>query len=120
MIHILSVYSLIIFVIALVPALRLFNTRYELTTERIFIYKGIINQVREEIELYRIRDYMVVRPVWLRILGKGNILIKTSDLTIPVYSFIGISNPYKVSDMLRNNVEQMRMLKGVREVDYVK
>jgi hypothetical protein len=73
-----------------------------------------------EIELYRIRDYMVVRPLWFRIFGLGNIIIKTSDLTVPEYTFIGIKNPYKVCDMIRNNVEKMRMLKGVREIDTIK
>src|SRR5688500_18484402 len=42
---------------------------FELTSERLRITRGIINQRIDEIELYRVKDSLLVRPWWMRLTG---------------------------------------------------
>ena len=54
-------------------------TVYEVTNQRIKLKTGILNQEIDECELYRIRDYKIVKPFFQRIFGLGNIELITSD-----------------------------------------
>ncbi|WP_413621503.1 PH domain-containing protein [Klebsiella quasipneumoniae] len=38
--------------------------RYEITTERIRFYRGVLNRKMDETELYRVRDYSIRRPLY--------------------------------------------------------
>ena len=40
---------------------------YELTSQRLRLYRGVLNQRIDEIELYRVKDTVIERPLWLRI-----------------------------------------------------
>ena len=117
LIHIAGILSLVILLPAITGFFQLLCTRYVLTDERIFIYSGILNREREEIELYRIKDYKVFSPIYIRIFGLSNLTINTSDKTMPVLIFYAISDSYRVADLLREQVEIKRNQKGVREFD---
>src|SRR5687767_5427363 len=60
------------------------NLRYELTTERLKLRQGVLNKELDEIELYRVRDYKLEQPFWLRLFSLGNIVIRTADESNPV------------------------------------
>ena len=47
------------------------NIRYELTTERLKVSQGVFNKLLDEVELYRVRDYRLEKPFWLRINGSS-------------------------------------------------
>ena len=57
--------------------------RYEITSERVKITTGLLSRRTQELELYRVRDYSVVEPFWLRLVGCGNIVLATADRTTP-------------------------------------
>lgn len=92
--------------------------RYELTSERIRIRTGIFNQKVDEIELYRIKDTTIQLPFLLRVVKLGTLALVTSDRTLPELELKAIGNVNGVRDMLRENVERLRELKRVREVDF--
>lgn len=97
---------------------KLFNAwsnYYQLTTERLFIYSGIFNRTREEIELYRIRDYKVLSPFFLRIFGLSNILICSTDRLAADIILYAIKDSYNVANLIRNQVELQRQHKGFLE-----
>jgi uncharacterized membrane protein YdbT with pleckstrin-like domain len=50
---------------------------FELTSERLRITRGIINQRIDEIELYRVKDSQMVRPWWMRLTGLASIMLET-------------------------------------------
>ena len=52
-------------------------TKYELTTERFRTRSGVLNKKLEELELYRVRDYRLEEPFYLRIFSLGNIVLQT-------------------------------------------
>src|SRR5882672_10810462 len=56
---------------------------YEVTSERIKITTGLLSRHTQELELYRVRDYSLVEPFWLRLVGCGDVILATADRTTP-------------------------------------
>jgi uncharacterized membrane protein YdbT with pleckstrin-like domain len=91
--------------------------RYELTSERLRISGGVLNRHTDEVELYRIKDYIVDEPFLLRVCGRGNLAFPTSDRSNSVVRLIAVQQPQQVCDLIRNAVEHCRAAKGTREID---
>lgn len=91
---------------------------YEITTQRLRLYEGVLNQDIDEIELYRVKDSRILRPFWLRIFGLGNIQLETSDRTHPRPILSAVRDAESVREELRAHVEKLRDEKRVREVDF--
>ncbi len=90
--------------------------RYELTNQRLKETYGVFNKRRDDLELYRIKDISVEQPFQLNLVGLGNIVLDTSDKTTPKVTIQAIK-AFEVVDLLRDQVERIRMLKKTREVD---
>ena len=94
------------------------SINYELTSERIRVITGIFSKNFEEIELYRVRDYSIIQPFFLRIFSLGNVLLKTSDKTMPDLTLTAIRDFIEVKDKIRERVEVLRKEKDIKEIDY--
>lgn len=103
--------------IALWTAIKLKSTRYRVTTERIRVTTGILSKETDEIELYRVRDLRLEQPFFYRIFGKGNLVLITTDETMPDLVMEAVPQPMELLDEIRKHVETRRDLKRVREVD---
>ena len=93
------------------------NMKYELTTERLRMRHGVFNKKLDELELYRVRDYKLDQPFFLRIFSLGNIIMQTSDRTHPTVVIQAIADAENLREQLRTYVEACRTRKGVRELD---
>lgn len=93
-------------------------TKYELTTQRLRTRYGVLNKITDELELYRIRDYTLEQPFFLRLFSLGNIILTTSDKSHPVVVIRAIRNGEDLRDKLRTHVEECRVAKRVREIDF--
>ena len=91
---------------------------FELTSERLRLYEGVLNQEIDEIELYRVKDTTITRPFLQRIFGLSTITLKTSDRTHPEVIIPAIKEGMEVREKIRSHVETVRESKRVREVDY--
>ena len=91
---------------------------YEVTSERIRVRSGIFSRQSSELELYRVKDTTVLEPVFLRILGLGNIVMQTSDRTSPRVVIRAVRNVVDLRESLRTHIERLRAKKRVREVDF--
>ena len=91
---------------------------FELTSERLRVTRGVINQKIDEIELYRVKDSVMVRPWWMRLTGLASIVLETSDRTMPDLVIPAIHGGAEVREILRKNVELQRDRKRVRETDF--
>lgn len=91
---------------------------FELTNERLRISKGVINQEIDEVELYRVKDILVVRKWWMRMTGLGTIHLDTSDRSMPQIDIHAIKDSLELRESLRKKVEAMRDKKRVREMDF--
>ena len=104
----------------LIPIIIYLKTRftvYELTDQRIKLKTGILNQEIDECELYRVRDYKVVKPFFQRIFGLGKIELVTSDRSNSNINLNGIKDPENLYNLIRDNVEKIRRKTGTRELD---
>jgi uncharacterized membrane protein YdbT with pleckstrin-like domain len=93
-------------------------TTYELTTERLRTRHGILTRHTDEIELYRVRDFRLIEPLFLRMFSLGNIVLETSDRSHPEITLRAIPNGEMLRDNLRTYVERCRSSKQVREIDF--
>jgi len=94
------------------------SVKYELTTERFRTRYGILNRKTDELELYRVRDYQLEEPFFLRIFSLGNIVLQTSDRSHPTITIRAIPDGEQLREKLRTHVEACRTAKQVREVDF--
>ncbi len=91
--------------------------RYEITSERVKITTGLLSRKTSEIELYRVRDYSVVEPFWLRLVGCGDVVLVTADRTTPNFVLHAVPRAQTLKDQIRQHTERMRQRRGVRDLD---
>lgn len=91
---------------------------YEITTERIKITRGVFSRQTEQVELYRLRDYTLVEPFWLRMFGLGNILLTTADDSTPSLTIEAVPEAGALRDQIRKHVELRRDRKRVRVTEF--
>lgn len=93
------------------------NTRYELTTQRLRTRTGVFNKHLEELELYRVRDYRLEQPFYLRMFSLANITLQTADRTSPNLMLRAVPRGEQIREEMRTYVEEARRKRGVREVE---
>ncbi len=92
-------------------------TRYRLTSERLELVSGVLSRRMEQLELYRVKDMSVEEPLLLRLFGLGNVVLRTSDRSHPVFTLRAVPECTLLRDNLRGLVEKRRDHKRVRELD---
>lgn len=103
----------------IVSWLRTLGNRYRITTRRIVVETGVLSKRMEQIDLYRIADYTVDRPFGQRLVGTGNLLLKTFDKTTPQLDLRFIkTDVMALYEQLRIATEADKARRGVRMVDY--
>ena len=93
------------------------TTRYKLTSERILSSAGILSRRTDNLELYRVDDLNVLQPFFMRLVGRANLVIVTSDRTTPEMTLAGLPNTQALRDEVRKHVEICRDRKRTRVVD---
>jgi uncharacterized membrane protein YdbT with pleckstrin-like domain len=92
---------------------------YRVTTRRIVVETGVLSKRLEQIDLYRIADYTVDRPFGQRVLGTGNLLLKTFDKSTPELHLKELkTDVVALYEKLRVATEAEKAKRGVRMVDY--
>lgn len=91
---------------------------YELTSQRIRVTSGVVNQTIDEIELYRVKDTQMLRTWWMRLTGLASVSVETSDRTLPTLVVPAVSGGVELREILRQQVELTRDRKRVRELDF--
>lgn len=116
--------TLLVTVLTLGLALIYFKLRqsgvfYRITTQRVVTERGIMSKTLEQIDIYRINDYTVERPVGQRIMGTGNIVLVAMDASTPQIRIEGLkTDVLKLYEELRKATETEKRTRGVRVVDY--
>ena len=97
--------------------LKVWCIRYEVDPEKLKYSSGIILRKHEFVENYRIKDFLIEKPLIYRIFGLGNLTIYTSDKTTPILHLYAIRKPDEKYQILRGLVELSRKEKHVYEID---
>jgi membrane protein YdbS with pleckstrin-like domain len=85
-----------------------FTLRYRLTTERLFIDKGLFSRTRDEIELIRVDDVRVKQRLMDRIFKVGQVRIISTDRTHGELVLLGIDEPDGVKEKIRQYMRARR------------
>lgn len=89
-------------------ALVVIGTNYRLTTQRLFIERGILSKTVDQTELMRVDDVRLHKSVMDRIFGLGSVAIVSTDATDKQIVVPGISDSDKVSESIRSRMRKLR------------
>ncbi len=89
------------------------GTRYELTSERFRVYRGILGNRIEELELVRIKDTRVKQHVGERMLDVGDITIISADSSTPDILLNNVRDPIDVRELIRRAVMAEKNRRGL-------
>jgi hypothetical protein len=94
------------------------GVHYKITSQRIVIEQGVFSKRMEQLDLYRVVDYVVERPFGQRVMGTGNIVLEAMDKTTPEIRIVGIkTDVMSLYEKLRYSTEQEKRKRGVRVLD---
>lgn len=94
-------------------------TKYSLVTNpsewtKLFIKTGVLSTTIEEINLYRVYDIKITQSLGQKMFGVGTITLYSNDVTSPLTDIMNIKNPYRIRNLLAEQIEKARDEKGVR------
>ena len=75
--------------------------KYELTSQRLRIFRGVFARNLEEIDLVRIRDTKVKQHLGERMAGVGDVTIFSTDKNNPEIVLNNVKNPVEVRETIR-------------------
>jgi membrane protein YdbS with pleckstrin-like domain len=99
-------------------ALLVWSLRYRLTTQRLFVHKGILTRVTDQLELVRVDDVRVRQGIVDRIVNTGDVEVIGTDSTDPEITLESIGAPAEVAEALRLHIRGIRT-KGTLFVENV-
>jgi len=95
------------------------SKHYKITSQRIVVEEGLFSKKMEQVDLYRITDYVVERPFGQRIMGTGNLVLEAIDSTTPVVRIDALrTDVVALYERLRVATEAAKQKRGVRVLDY--
>ena len=77
------------------------STRYEITSQRVRIERGLLSKVKDSIELFRIDHFDLHKPLGMRMVGHCLLHLRSSDQSFPAVHIYGIPDLEKLADTLR-------------------
>ncbi len=89
-------------------ALIVLGLGYQLTTQRLFIHRGILTRVTDQTELIRIDDVRLSQGVVDRLVNTGSLDVFGTDETDKNVKLRSIPQPADVAEALRLNVRAVR------------
>lgn len=81
--------------------IRSLSTRYDITSQRVRIEKGIFSKVKESVELFRIDHFDVLKPLGMRLAGQCLLHLRSSDTGFPSIMIYGVVGLEQLGDELR-------------------
>jgi len=91
--------------------------RYVVSDQRIRIAQGVFSKRTDSVELYRVKDVVLLQPFWLRLFGLGNVELRTSDMTTPLLTVSAVPEAVTLREKILLAAEARRDQKRVRELD---
>jgi uncharacterized membrane protein YdbT with pleckstrin-like domain len=77
------------------------SVAYEITSQRIRIERGLLSQIKENVELFRIDDFDLHKPLGMRLAGHCELHLRSSDPDQQSVLISGIPDLEHLADTLR-------------------
>ncbi|MGG5812295.1 PH domain-containing protein [Falsiroseomonas sp. CW058] len=92
--------------------------RIRITSERVVIESGFWTKVRDDVEVFRIRDVVSKQALWHRLLGIGDVVVKSTEgRTEEVHVLRGVPDPVGVSEAIRTAWNQAARPRTATNID---
>ena len=96
--------------------LRYLNTYYVFTTQRLRLRQGVFSRAFHQMELYRVKDFAVVEPLWGRIFGYAHVRIVSSDRLASDAVLMALPGGIHTVDKIRAAAQFARAETGVTTI----
>lgn len=90
------------------------GVHYRITSQRIQIDKGILSKVRNNVELYRIDDYDLRRPLGMRLVGNAELALRSSDREQAEVVLAGLPDLGFLAELIREYGLQERERRSIQ------
>jgi hypothetical protein len=90
------------------------STRFEITTQRVRIERGVFSKSRQDTEIYRIDDISLEQPLGMRMLGHAILFLRSTDRSTPEIRLYGVPGLAPLAEKLRECALRERERRGVR------
>jgi len=108
--------SFVVCIVAWYRFLYVRSVEYLVTTEYIRISQGIFFKRIDQLEMYRIKDYVMIQPFSLQLFRLMDLLLKSTDPENPMIWLRGIPES-AIIDTIRERVQEARKYNNIYEVN---
>jgi hypothetical protein len=77
------------------------STRYEITTQRVRVERGLLSKTKDNVELFRIDHFDLHKPLGMRLVGHCLLHLRSSDEGFQTVIIYGVPDLEKLADTLR-------------------
>lgn len=92
------------------------NCLYVITPEVIRISRGIFFKRTDQVEMYRVKDYIITQPFLLQLFGLMDVTLKSTDPENRVIWLRGIPQS-DIIDTIRDHVQEARQHNRIYEIN---
>ena len=85
----------------LVYWIRNLSVRYEITTQRVKIERGLLSTTKDNVELFRVDQFDLYKPFGMRLLGYCVLQMRSADANVGTVTIHGVPNLEALADTLR-------------------
>ncbi len=89
-------------------AWQIYGVRYRLTTQRLFIDRGLLARTGDQMELLRIDDVRIRQRAVDRLLDIGSVQIISTDATDKECVLTGVARPAEIAEAVRRHTRLIR------------
>lgn len=98
----------VLLILAARTAWGIWSTSYRLTTQRLFIRRGIFSQTVDQTELLRVDDVRVRQSLLQRMLGIGEVEMMSSDTSDKDLRIRDVENPEVIAEHIRRHTRTVQ------------
>jgi len=92
------------------------NTYYVFTTQRLRLRQGIFSREMNQMELFRVKDFSVVEPLWGRLMGYAHVRVVSTDRLAGDVLLLALPGGVKTMDKIRLAVQSARSETGITTI----
>ncbi|MEI7037835.1 PH domain-containing protein [Fulvimonas yonginensis] len=97
----------------LVYWLRSLSLTFTITTQRVRVERGLLSKSQDNLELFRVDHFDVLKPLGMRLVGLCRVQLHSSDPEMPMVDLFGIPGLEGLADTLRECSLQERARRRV-------
>ncbi|MCH8913270.1 MAG: PH domain-containing protein [Planctomycetes bacterium] len=84
------------------------NYHYRLTTQRLFIERGVLSRTIDQAELIRIDDVRIHKSLMNRMTGVGSVELFSTDASDRQVTIWGVEKPEELAESIRDHMRRLR------------